>query len=265
MTPRLLRAALLAGGASALAGAASAVPITVSVTNAQGEGGLYLTPLFHVFHDGGYDAFDAGGTASPGVEAIAEEGDATAELAATAGLNSGVVPGPEGFAGAPVIDPGETATATVEVDASERYFSFLSMVIPSNDSFVGNDDPLAYEVLDDAGAFTGIGPIVVTGADVWDAGTEVNDLQGAAFSTAGGTDTDEGGAIALEGDLGFLVGTPIPPGGAIGSVPGAADTLAVIEFSAPDVAPIPVPAAMPLMLAGLGALGLVARRRRRGA
>ena len=89
---------------------------------------LYLTPVFHAFHDGGYDAFDA---ASPGVEAIADEGDVPAGLAATTGLSTGVVAGPASFRSAPVIDPGETATLAVDVDpAPGRSFGFLSMMTP---------------------------------------------------------------------------------------------------------------------------------------
>ena len=256
-----LRLVAIAAGLAGLAGAASAVPLTVSVTNAQGPDGLYLTPLFHAFHDGSYDAFDAGAAASAGVEAIAEEGDVSVELAAAAGLATGVVAGPGGFPAAPVIDPGETATLRVEVDPTTgRYFSFLTMVIPSNDAFLGNDDPLAHEVFDAAGAFTGLGPIVVAGGQAWDAGTEVDDGQGAAFSAAGGEGTPEGGTIAQLDDLSFLLGAPTVAGTTIGSVPAAGVALAVIEIAP---APIPLPAGLPLLGAGLAAIGLAARRRRR--
>ena len=171
-------------------------------------------------------------------------------------------PAPKGFAGAPVVDPGETASVTVEVDpGAER--RFLPMVIPSDDTFVGNDDPLAREVFDAAGAFTGIGPILVMADEVRDAGTEVNDLMGAAFSTAGGEDTDEDGVIAAWGDLGIIVGTPIPPSGSIEGVPAAGEAPASIEIAPP--VPVPVPAALPLAAAGLGLLGLLGAGRRTGA
>lgn len=221
------------------------------MTNLQPEDGLYLTPCLLVLHDGTYDAFDGGAAASPGVEAIAEEGDVSVEQAVVAGRTSGVASAPGGFPGMPVLDPGETARVLLDVDpAMGRYLTFLSMVIPSNDTFLGNDDPLAYEVFDAGGAFREIGPITVVGGQAWNAGTEIDDGQGAAFSTAGGVGSDEGGVVGLVGDLSFLLGTPIAAGGAIGSVPGPQDALASIT-----VAPVPVPASLPLALAALAALG----------
>jgi len=51
------------------------------------------------------------------------------------------------------------------------------MVIPTNDSFIGNGDPLAYQVFNALGEIndmTGVFTIQVFGSDIWDAGTEVN-------------------------------------------------------------------------------------------
>lgn len=134
-----------------LAGAASAATVSVTIRNNQAEGGLYLTPLFVAFHNGSYDAFDAGGAASAGVTLIAEEGDVGLEVANAQGqgAKTGVITSPGGFAGAPVIDPGETATFQIDLDRlNDRFFTFLSMVIPSNDNFIGNDDPFAFEIFD---------------------------------------------------------------------------------------------------------------------
>lgn len=255
MTPKTLA---LAGGLLA-AGAAHAVPVEITITNQSGPGGLALTPVLTVLHGGGYDAFDAGAPASPGVEEIAEEGDVGPELATLGGEATGVAAAPGGFAGAPVIEPGESATVTVNVDpASDRYLTFLSMVIPSNDLFVGNDDPFAYEVFDASGAFAFAGPIRILGGDVRDAGTEANDGLGAAFSTDGGTATETpGGVVTLAGDLSVLLGTNAPTG-PITAVQGAGDFLATVE-----VAIVPLPAGLPLAAMGLGGLALLRRRARR--
>jgi hypothetical protein len=249
-----------AAGATALvisAGASAAVSLNVTVTNLQGEGGLFLTPIFSIFHDGTYDSFTAGELASPGVEAIAEEGDVSVELAATAGRNNGVILAPGGFPGAPVLDPGETVTTRFTVDpTTDRFFSFLSMIIPSNDLFIGNGNQTAYEVFDAAGNFTGIGSIFLTIANIYDAGTEVNDNLGAAFNANGGISTDTSEFIQLVGDISFLDGQPTAAGTNVSLFAGGESLLRI------DISVVPVPAALPLLLGGIGALGLLRRRRK---
>ncbi|MCV6594727.1 MAG: VPLPA-CTERM sorting domain-containing protein [Silicimonas sp.] len=255
---RRLAAGLLVS--TALAGAASAAVVQVTITNNQASDAVYLTPLLSVFHDGSFDSFDLGRAASASVEALAEEGNPAlvAADAQAAGATTGVVFGPAGFAGAPVLDPGETASIRLDVDPSDgRYFSFLSMVIPSNDIFIGNDNPLAYRVFDADGKFTGLGPISVYANDAWDAGTEVNNGQGAPFNTAGGTSTEVDGVITQASDsLFFLNGQDTVAGTTI-SLPTGANLLATIEVSQ-----VPLPAGAPLLLAGLGAFGWMRRRQR---
>lgn len=241
-----------------LATAASAAVLQIEITNNQNADGLYLTPLLSVFHNGSFDSFDAGKPASPQVELLAEEGDPSgvAGLAGAAGATYGVVTGPKGFGGAPVIDPGETAYLNLSVDPTkDRYFSFLSMVIPSNDTFIGNDNPVAYEIFDAVGAFTGIGPISVYDLDAWDAGTELNDGFGAPFNTAGGTATDANGVITPAPDgLFFLNGQETVAGTTVDLGEGR-NLLATIAISE-----VPLPAGFPLLLVGLGAFGLMRRR-----
>ena len=243
-----------------LATAASAAVVQITITNTQEAGGLYLTPLLSILHDGSFDAFDAGSAASPELEALAEEGMAggLAGLADAAGATTGVILSPGGFAGAPVIDPGETASIQLEVDPTDaRYFSFLSMVIPSNDIFIGNDNPMAYEIFDAAGAFTNLGPINVYATDAWDAGTEVNTNFGAAFNAAGGAATDAAGLITRASDGLFFLDGQSTAAGTTTSVGAGPNLLASIEVSE-----VPLPAGFPLLLAGLGGLGLMARRKR---
>ena len=55
-----------------------------------------------------------------------------------------------------------------------RYFSYASMVIPSNDAFVANGSPVAHPIFDDSGVFVG-SRFVVSGDEANDAGTELND------------------------------------------------------------------------------------------
>lgn len=259
MTKSLHRAALgLACGLGLMAGAAQAVPIEITITNNQSSGGLYLTPLFTTFHDGTFDTFDVGSASSAELQALAEGGDASGleSLAAAASVQSAVITSPGGFPGAPVIDPGESASIVVDLDPmTERYLSFLSMVIPSNDAFIGNDNPLAYQIFNGSGDFTGLGPISILGGDVWDGGTEANTNLGAAFNAAGGPRTAEDGLVTVFGDLSGFLGETTAAGPSITSVPSSTGLLATIE-----VAPIPLPAGLPLLMGALGLLGVLRMR-----
>ena len=239
--------------------AASAAVLQITITNTQGDDGLYLTPLLSILHDGSFDAFNEGFAASGEVEDLAEEGMAggVAGLANDAGATTGVITSPGGFTCAPVIDPGETASIRLDVDPlNARYFSFLSMVIPSNDTFIVNDIATAYEIFDASGAFTGIGPINVYASDAWDAGTEANDGEGAAFNAADGTATPTNGVIQRATDgLFFLNGENTAADTTVRIADGR-NLLASIEVSQ-----VPLPAGFPLLLAGLGAFGWMSRKK----
>jgi len=169
----LTAAALVAG-----AGAASAVSLKISITNNSGMGGLTLTPLYTAFHDGTFDTFDTGAAASAGIEALAEDGNfmpiRDARMMSHPSSQGAVITAPQGFAGAPLIEPGETGSVTVNVDSANRFFSYLSMILPSNDQFIGNGDAMAHQIFDAAGNFLGNQTINVSGLNAYDAGTEVN-------------------------------------------------------------------------------------------
>lgn len=248
---------------SFLATTASAAVLEITVTNEQASDGLFLTPMYFGFHDGSFDAIDAGAAATPGVELLAEEGDFSAvrdERLAVAPTSQGAVAfGPAGFGSMPgqppVLDPGETATFTINVDTENRYLTFLSMVIPSNDAFVANDNPFAYELFTADGLFTNISPIEVTLDEVWDAGTEVNDNLGAAFNAAGGNGTDQGGVISL---LGSGIEGFYGQATAAGTVTGTSFNPLLATIS---VAAVPLPAGLPLL--ALGVAGLVGVRRKK--
>ena len=72
---------------------------------------------------------------------------------------------------------GETESFTVTLNGTpeaNRYLSYASMLFPTNDGFIGNDNPQAIEIFDESGNFIGAN-FIVTGEQTWDAGTEVND------------------------------------------------------------------------------------------
>ncbi|WP_372572349.1 spondin domain-containing protein [Ruegeria jejuensis] len=179
--------------------------ITVTVTNTLGEGGTFLTPVWFGFHDGeNFDLWTDGEAASGGLERIAEDGSVegiAAEFNQEVG-DGGVDATIIGGAGAPgPIDPGESASFTLNVNpdaVGQGFFTWATMVIPSNDAFLASpDDALQDFIFDADGNFAG--PLVIErfGSDVLDAGTEVNTEEDAAFlnQTARDQGTAENGVV----------------------------------------------------------------------
>ena len=265
--PATLKRLLAATALSlAVAPASQALTLQVSITNT-GAGGLTLTPLFTAFHDGTYDTFDVGGTASAGLRTIAETGDpsvVSGEAAAHGGVTTGVITAPQGFAGAPVIENGETGSIRVSVDgASQRYFSFLSMILPSNDQFIGNGDPMAYTLFDGAGNFLGPQTISVTGLNAYDSGTEVNTATGAPFVPGlDPTAVVEGGTVQLATGNANFDGLGLANGQTFNASLADYAGNGNYQIASISVTAVPVPAALPMLAGGLFLLGAAARRRR---
>lgn len=214
--------------------------ITVTVENLSGEGGSFLTPVWFGFHDGeDFDLFNTGEAASEGLERLAEDGTIDVigeEFAMQTGAagTAGAVFGEGG-----VIATGEQTRATINVtDAQgQGFFTWATMVIPSNDAFLAvPDDALADPIFDADGNF--LGPLVIerSGADVLDAGTEVNNEEGAAFlnQTAPDEGTVENGVVAAHPGFNGSVGNP--DGGPVNILSGDAVTAAgtVIDPSVAD-------------------------------
>ncbi|MEO1773772.1 MAG: spondin domain-containing protein [Pseudomonadota bacterium] len=264
--------------ATALPAFAAATTLEITVTSSSPAGGLSVTPLYVAFHDGTVDLFDEGGVASPGIELVAEEGVAAgpgsiaAERLAIDADSQGLILATS--TGAPPIEPGETTSGTLDVDGeNNRFFSFFSMILPSNDTFIGVDDPLTYEIFDADGNFLGPIDISVTGEDIYDAGTEANDFtNGPAFVQ--GQDINDGGPGEGTIEQGVGLGLDTIPFGGLTLATGAAFNSAfagfisdpanfpVLEISIREVgAPIPTPATALLLVSGLGGM-LIMRRRR---
>ncbi|MBD0389445.1 MAG: spondin domain-containing protein [Nostoc sp. C3-bin3] len=192
----------------AIASAATAVTLKVSVENLSPPNGNDLPRIWVAFHDGSFDYFNTGEPASPALKTLAETGytgftdnvgglpingdffgvseDATlaslftkSSAAANGGIQTQLSTDYPGFlAGRPgspgIFPPGYSSTKTITLNgdvANHRYFSFASNVVPTNDAFIGNDNPI--EIFDANGNFIGA-DFVVAGNEVLDAGTEVN-------------------------------------------------------------------------------------------
>lgn len=153
--------------------------VWVTVENLAPTDATLLTPFWVSAHDGSFDLFSPDEPVSEAFERLAEDGAAGplrmafAEAVPTGSdqMIFGLNPSP------PVFRPGDVTSSYLQVDRNApaaRYFSYASMVIPSNDAFIANEDPMAYPLFNDAGELMTT-EIMVPGSMVWDAGTEVND------------------------------------------------------------------------------------------
>ncbi|VEP16072.1 CHRD domain-containing protein (modular protein) [Hyella patelloides LEGE 07179] len=177
--------------------------VRVTIENLAPEAGTFLTPFWVGFHDGDFDTYDRGRPISPGLESLVEDGETAAlseEFAISGdGTLDGTITGGEGIEGP--IDPGETVTETFTLDSNDdtnQFFSYASMIIPSNDAFVSNGNPMAHSLFDEEGNFIGA-DFIVAGSQVLDGGTEVNDelAENTAFFSQAELNTgeDENGVV----------------------------------------------------------------------
>lgn len=257
-------AKIVLGLVALMAAPALAQTVEIRIENLQPSGGMSFTPFWVGFHDGSFDVFDSGARATAGITAIAELGD-TGPLSSRFSMEQpmGVDATFADPSGPPVFSPGESASMRFDVgDATRnRYFNYASMVVPTNDLFVGNG--MAREIFDASGNFLGPVTINIFGRNVYDNGTEVNDiLDGAAFiagidATAG---TDEFEDIQLffsrpgaDDYLASIIGVTTAPGDQITRVFTEDDLIGRITI-------VPAPGVASVGL--LGGLGLLARRRR---
>jgi len=238
---------------------AAVVNLTIKVENLAPSGSIAFAPLRVGLHSGVFDAFNLGDEAGPAIISVAEGGSgadwfpAFAAADPTAVLGS-VLPSPAG----PLL-PGATGTARFTVDTAQNpYFTFASMVVPSNDFFIGNDSPTQYRLFDEFGALQ-ISSILQGARDVWDAGSEVFDPAAAAFVGDNGLRADQNSVVAFNfAELAAFDGLTTGAGYTFASQLGADSAIYRISF---ETSPVPVPAALPLMLGGLGVLVTTLRRR----
>ncbi|MEM0923859.1 MAG: spondin domain-containing protein [Pseudomonadota bacterium] len=182
--------------------------LRVTVTNTSNAGGTFLTPFYFGFHNGDFDLFEAGEAASAGLEVLAEDGSA----GILAQERAAASPGSEGLvvfgAGGPIATE-EVTSDTIEIDgALNTHLAYAAMILPSNDAFVGNDEAL--RLFSDSGRFLGARVVTLEGTDVYDAGTELNTEEDAAFinQVAGNTGLDEDGFVRLHEGFNGSEGNP---------------------------------------------------------
>ncbi len=154
----------------ALASSASAQTIHVEITNV--THGSWFTPLLVVAHRPSADVFEVGSPASEPLERMAEAGDISdlQAMAESMGATTAV-------ANDTPLGPGESASATLRT-RDNRMLSIVSMLLPSNDAFLGLDAFPLRKLKKQAVVYLGS----------YDAGTEANDellVPGAGFNLPG--------------------------------------------------------------------------------
>lgn len=255
----LMAPAALAIGLASSAADAAVVRISVKVQNLAPENSVSFAPLRFGFHNGSFDAFNAGEAAGQPIISVAEGGSGADWFPAFQAADPGAVLGSVGGA----LTPGATATSmTFLVNTRDNpFFTFASMVVPSNDHFIGNDNPMQYRLFDKAGNLL-ISQIDQQASQIWDNGSEITDPLAAAFLVGGtnGLRTPENGVVRFDfQELLAYNGRTTAAGYVFNSNLANNTAIYRISFSS---AVVPEPASWALLIAGFGLVGGAVRRQR---
>ncbi len=235
------------------------INVTVNIQNLAPTNSLSFAPLRLGFSNGSFDAFNNGQTANAAIISVAEGGSGSAWFPAFRAAEPNATLGSVGGA----LLPGRTASNTFAVDtAVNPFFTFASMLLPSNDHFIGNDSPTRFRLFDNAGNLL-ISSINQKARDIWDAGSEAFDPLNAAFLVIGNNDlrTPLNGVVHSNfTDLSGFNGLTTSAGYVFNSQLTADTDIYRISFSA---SPVAVPAPPSVLLLGIGFVGFLARLTRR--
>ncbi|MFN3592269.1 MAG: spondin domain-containing protein [Thermaurantiacus sp.] len=254
LTPAAVAMLALAGTANA-----AVVRVTVTAQNLAPQNSVSFAPLHFGFHNGTFDSFNIGEEATAPIISVAEGGSGADWIPAFRAAEPNAVIGMIGGA----LTPGATsASMTFLVNSRVNpFFTFASMVIPSNDHFIGNDNPMQYRLFDDAGNLL-ITQIDQQARQIWDAGSEITDPFAAAFLVIGDNDlrTPENGVVRFDfQELLAYNGLETAAGYIFQSNLAGNTAIYRISFSSSVV---PEPGTWAMLIAGFGLVGAAARRNR---
>ena len=249
----------VAVGLAMTASSQAVTTLRVTIENLSAANGITFAPLRVGFGNGSFDSFDEGSAPGAPIISVAEGGSGSAWFPAFGAAEPNAITGTVANGG-PLL-PGASTFVDFTVNnlsADNRFFTFASMVVPSNDLFIGNDDPMEYQLFDATGNLL-INTITLNGAEIWDANSELAIAANAAF-LVGGTNAlreEEGGNVAFDfSELSVYDGMETAAGYNFdASTVTAGGDIYRISFEA-----IPEPSTS--LLAGLGVLAGLSRRRR---
>jgi hypothetical protein len=105
--------------------------VDVTVTNI--TNGVYFTPLLVSAHDSATHLYTIGTAASANLQAMAEGGDISGLSSDLGGADTDTIENPA----AGLLAPGASTTANLDTAAGNTHLSIVSMLLPTNDGFVG--------------------------------------------------------------------------------------------------------------------------------
>jgi len=247
---------LLLATSAATVAQADPVRLTVTVQNLAPANGIAFAPLHVGFGAGLFDAFDLGSAAGAPIRSVAEGGAGGDWQAAFGAAEPDAVRSTIGG----LLLAGSSAQMSFLLDSvSQGFFTFASMVVPSNDFFIGNDDPQEYALFDANGALQ-IGAITVSAREIWDAGSEVFDPAAAAFVGDNDLRTPQNSVVAFNfAELAAFNGLATGAGYTFNSMLPAGSEVYRISFA---VSAVPEPGSLAMLTAGLLSIGFLTRRRR---
>lgn len=160
--------------------------VTVENTSDQASAAMPVAPVFYAAHSAEWSLFTEGAAASTGLEVLAEDGGPMGLVGEhTGAAGTGDVgaqpitverpsdpPGPS--------MPGERYQFTVAPTAAFPYVTFAAMAVASNDVFIA-PSAAGIRFFDEAGARRAVAEIesdIRAELDLWDAGTEINQVPG---------------------------------------------------------------------------------------
>lgn len=237
------------------------VDVTVTFENLAPTNSVSFAPLRVGFNNGTFDSFDINTAATAPIISVAEGGSGSDWFPAFAAADPGAVLGTVAGTGGPFL-PGGSNSATFRIDTDvNQFFTFASMVVPSNDLFIGNDNPAGIRLFDAAGNLL-VSQINQTAAQIWDAGSEQAIAANAAFLVGGNNDdrVAQNGVVTFDfSELNVYDGLVTAAGYTFDAdlITGST-AIARISFSSTAV---PEPSSAAFL--GLSVLGLATRRRSR--